>query len=50
MKFYLIQWKETEAQANCFPYLFKSKEEAECYIYEATYFPREFEVIEVEPE
>lgn len=46
MKHYMIKYKKTNAQANCFPYLFESKENAQRYIDEATYFPKEFEVIE----
>lgn len=46
MKYYIISWKESEADANCFPYLFKSKKEAQRYIDEATFFPREYEVTE----
>lgn len=49
MKYYMIRWMESDATANCFPYIFKTKEDAQRYIDEATYFPDEYDVIEVEP-
>ena len=46
MKYYMIRWKGSDATARCFPYIFDSKENAQRYIDEATYFPNEYETIE----
>lgn len=46
MKFYLIKYKENKTTSSCMPYLFKSEEAAQRYIDEATYFPKEFTVVE----
>lgn len=48
MKVYLAQYGTELGCANCLPYVFKTEEEAQQYIDEATYFPREFHVIEFE--
>ena len=45
MKFYLIKHKENKTTSSCMPYLFKTKESAQRYIEEMTYFPDEFTVV-----
>jgi len=47
MTYFMVKWVDTHVDANCFPAIFKTKEDAERYIQEATFYPDEFKVIEV---
>ena len=46
MKRYLIRYKNGKTTSSYMPYLFKTKERAQQYINENTYFPEEFDVAE----
>lgn len=46
MKYYMISWKESDVDSRCFPYIFKSKEDAQRFIEETTYLPSEFEIVD----
>ena len=46
MKRYLIKYDNNGTDSCCMPYLFKTKESAQRYIEENTYFPDEFSIVE----